>query len=360
MKKTTRIIVICLIIFLIAGIIFFPKIKSLFAKEKEEPTVAPLPQQQALSVNAIILDYTTLTDIFRTKGILIPDEEVDLTFETSGKITNIYFKEGQEVKKGELLAKVNDETLQAELAKLQAQLPLAEDKVFRQKALFEKDAVSQEAYEMVSTELETLKADINFTKARINQTVLCAPFDGIVGLRVVSEGAYASPTTVITHLTKIKPLKLEFSVNEKQSTDIRAGKLLNFTVENDLSVYTAKVYAVESKLDEKTLSLKARALYNNANGKLQPGRSATIEITMDEIHNTLTIPSAATLAEMGQSIAYIYKNGKAQQVNVKRGARTASEVQILEGLQVGDTVLTTGVMQLRDGIAVKINQITGK
>ncbi|MDL2297053.1 efflux RND transporter periplasmic adaptor subunit [Bacteroidales bacterium OttesenSCG-928-B11] len=357
MKKPLRIVVICLIVVVAIGIIFFPKIKALFVKDKDEAPVMASPQQQTLSVNAQVINYSTLTDIFRTKGLLIPDEDVELTFETSGKIVKIYFNEGAEVTKGELLAKVNDETLQAELTKLEAQLPLAEEKVYRQKALFEKDAVSQESYEMVATELEKLKADIDLIKARINQTELRAPFDGVVGLRQVSEGAYASPTTVVTNLTKIKPLKLEFSVNEKQASDIRPGKMLNFTIENDLSVYQARVYAVESKLDEKTLSLKARALYDNPGGKLQPGRSATIEITMDEIHNTLVIPAAATLAEMGQSIAYIYKDGKARQVKVKRGARTSADVQIVEGLHVGDTVLVTGVMQLRDGMPVTINRL---
>lgn len=358
MKKSVRITLVCLIILLIAGLAFLPKIKSFFKEDSNGALVAaPSMQRQPLSVNALVLDYTTLTDIFRTKGILIPDEEVELTFETSGKITKIYFEEGREVKKDDLLAKVNDETLQAELAKLEAQLPLAEEKVFRQRSLLQKDAVSKEAYEMVSTELAKLNADIDLIKARIKQTELRAPFDGIVGLRRVSEGVYASPTTIVTNLTKIKPLKLEFSVNEKQANDIRAGKMLNFTVENDLTHYQAKVYAVESRLDESTLTLKARALYNNTNGKLQPGRSVTVEIIMDEIHNTLIIPSAATLAEMGQSIAFVYKNGVAKQVNVKRGARTASDVQIVDGLHVGDTVLITGVMQLRDGMPVKIAEV---
>lgn len=360
MKRPFRVILICLIVIFILGMVFFPKIKSFFSQDTETVVPVSAPQRQPLSVDAQIVNYTTLTDIYRTKGILVPGEEVELTFETSGKITNIYFEEGREVKKGDLLAKVNDETLQAELMKLEAQLPLAEDRVFRQKALLEKDAVSQEAYTTVTTELDKLKADIHLIKARIHQTELRAPFDGIVGLRRVSEGAYASPTTIVTNLTMIKPLLLEFSVNEKQAADIKPGKSVKFTIENDLTSYQAKVYAVESKLDDKTLSLKARALYNNSDGKLQAGRSATIEIPMDEIQNTLVIPSAATLAEMGQSITYIYKEGVARQVNVKRGMRTSSHVQIVEGLQAGDTVLTTGVMQLRDGMAVKINELQGR
>src|SRR5690606_17188006 len=153
----------------------------------------------------------TLQNMFRTKGVLLPDEEVDLTFETSGKITDIYFEEGSYVEKGTLLAKVNDEPLLAELKKLEARLPLAEARVYRQRTLLEKDAVSQETYQTVITELETLKADIELTKARIAQTELKAPFNGIIGLRSVSEGAYASPSVVVAKLTKISPLKVEFS-----------------------------------------------------------------------------------------------------------------------------------------------------
>jgi membrane fusion protein (multidrug efflux system) len=282
---------------------------------------------------------------------------VALSFETSGKITDIYFKEGTFVTKGALLAKMNDKPLQAELSKLQTQIPLANERVFRQKSLLEKDAVSQETYEAVVTELEKLQADIEMVKARIDQTELKAPFDGQVGLRMVSEGAYVSPTTVITALTKITPLKIEFSVNERQANNIKAGTKLLFTVGNDLlTKYNAVVYAVESKLDEETLSLKARAMYANSNGSLKPGHSANIEIKLKEYKNTLVIPGISIITELGRDIAYIYKNGTAHQVTLTKGIRTASSVQILEGLHTGDTLLVSGVMQLREGMPVTITE----
>jgi RND family efflux transporter, MFP subunit len=358
MKKRSKIILGSIIVIFLAGIIFYPHVKKLFSNNVTEKGAATSSNRnQELSVSAMILQYDTLVDVFRTKGLLIPDEEVDLSFEMAGKITKIFFEEGSFVQKGALLAKVNDETLQAELKKLEAQKPLAQERVFRQKALYEKDAVSKETYESVLTELEKLKADIELVKARINQTELKAPFDGMVGLRQVSEGAYASPTTIITKLTKISPLKIEFSVNEKQASDIGSGTKLKFMLDDDRNEYDATVYAVESKLDAKTLSLKVRARYPNPGGKLKPGHSATVEISMKEIVNTIVIPSVSTVAEMGRNIAYIYKDGKAQQVVVQKGMRTASSVQIVEGLQVGDTLLTTGVMQLRDGIPVVLNSI---
>jgi membrane fusion protein (multidrug efflux system) len=342
----------------------YPVIKKQFFSNTEGPekVSSGAPKQSSgknttLNVNARIIKYGNLSDISRTTGNLIPDEEVDLSFETSGKITHIYFKEGSSVRKGALLAKVNDQPLQAELKKLEAQVPLAKDRVFRQKALLEKDAVSREAYEQVTTELDKLNADIELVKARISQTELRAPFDGIIGLRQVSEGAYASSGTVIAKLTKIIPLKLEFSINEKQANSVRPGTNLKFKVEGDLDVYDASVYAVESKLDLKTRTLRTRAVYPNRDGKLKPGRTASIEITLQEFKNALTVPSQAIIAEMGRDITYLYKNGKATQVVITKGMRTESVVQVLQGLQPGDTLITTGVMQLRDGMPVMIDNI---
>ncbi|MDR0824103.1 MAG: efflux RND transporter periplasmic adaptor subunit [Prevotella sp.] len=359
MKKKTKIVLITIIVLLIAGMAFYPKIKALITSEE-----APAPAandnkgrntRSTLNVNAQILKFENLNEVIHIKGRSIPDEEVDLSFETSGKITGIYFKEGTSVRKGQLLAKVNDKPLQAELLKLEAQIPLAEGRVFRQKSLLAKDAVSQESYESVNTELEKLKADIELVKSRISQTELRAPFDGVIGLRLISEGTYASPSTIISRLTKIVPLKIEFSVNEADANDVKPGTSLTFTIDRDPNQYQATVYAIESNLDKQTLSLKARALYANPGGKLKPGLSAPIEIKKHEIKNTLVIPSLSTFAEMGKDIAYVYKGGKARKVIVKRGMRTASSVQILSGLSVGDTLLVTGVMQLRDGLPVVID-----
>lgn len=361
MNKKLRIALLAVIVLIIAGMAFYPGIKRI-ASPKDEKPQAPSNntggrEQRALNVNAQVLKPETLNDVFRTKGVLIPDEEVDLSFETSGKITEIYFREGTIIRKGDLLAKVNDKLLQAELMKLEAQRPLAEDRVFRQKSLLEKDAVSHEAYESVTTELDKLKADMELMKARIAQTELRAPFDGVIGLRFVSEGTYVTPTTIISKLTKISPLKIEFSVNERQANEITPGTMLRFTLDNDLNDYQASVYAVESDLDRQTLTLKARAVYPNPGGKLKPGRSVNIEVTLQEIKNTLVIPSLSTVAEMGRDIAYIYRDGKANLVTLKKGMRTASSVQILDGLNPGDTLIVSGLMQLRDGMAVTLDNV---
>ena len=201
--------------------------------------------KRVLNVNAKIIKPQLLTDQIQISGSLMPDEEVDLSFETSGKIVEINFDEGTTVKKGQLLAKVNDRQLQAQLQRLVAQLKLAEDRVFRQNALLERDAVSKEAYEQVKTELATLNADIDLVKANIAMTELRAPFDGVIGLRQVSVGSYASPTTIVAKLTKIIPLKIEFSVPERYASQVKKGTNLNFELEGKLSLKSAtKLFSV--------------------------------------------------------------------------------------------------------------------
>lgn len=188
----------------------------------------------------------------------------------------INFEEGTAVKKGQLLAKVNDRQLQAQLQRLVSQLKLAEDRVFRQDALLKRDAVSKEAYEQVKTDLATLNADIEIIKTNIELTELRAPFDGVIGLRQVSVGTYASPTTVVAKLTKIAPLKVEFSVPERYAKQIKKGTNLNFSVEGNLDAFGAQVYAVESAIDPNLHQFTARALYPNVNHILLPGRYASV------------------------------------------------------------------------------------
>ena len=310
--------------------------------------------KKVLSVNAKIVKPHLLTDEIPVVGSLVPDEEVNLSFETSGKITDIFFEEGSFVEKGTLLAKINDAQLQAQLKRLEAQVPLAEERVFRQSALLQKDAVSKEALEIVKTELAALNADIEKIQAQIEMTELRAPFDGIIGLRQVSMGAYASPTTVIAKLTSMTPIKIEFSVAERYATDIKKGANLEFCVNGNLNTFKAQVYATESSLEAQTRSLLVRARYANKEGELMPGQYADIRLKQKEIANAIAIPAEAIVPEMGKNKVFVFRSGKAEPVDVVTGIRTESEVQILDGLQEGDTILTSGTLQLRKGLDVKI------
>ncbi len=337
-------------------------IYSQLPKENEELAAADLvadndgQSRKTLNVNAIIVKPQVLTEDIPLVGSLIPDEEVDLSFETSGKIVSINFEEGTHVTKGQLLAKVNDRPLQAQLQRLVSQLKLAEDRVFRQDALLKRDAVSKEAYEQVKTELATLNADIESVEAQIEQTELRAPFDGVIGLRQVSVGTYASPTTVVAKLTKISPLKVEFAVSERYANDVKIGSMLTFTLEGSLNQYQAKVYARESSLDLNTHTLTIRALYPNPTG-IMPGRYASLTLRRHELQDALAIPSQAIVPEMGKDKVFLYKSGKAQPVDIITGIRNESLVQAVKGLAEGDTVIISGTQQLRTGMPVTLDNI---
>ncbi len=360
MSKRTRWIVGALTLLVLGFIIFFPSLKRILSGENAGPVPGQRSGQQVLSVNAEVLKPYVMSDHTVTTGDILPAEEVNLTFETSGKVVAIYFTEGAYVNKGTVLAKINDAPLQAQLKKLETQVKLAQDRVYRQQTLLERDAVSQEAYQAVLTEYNKLQADIELVKAQIAQTELRAPFDGVIGLRQLSEGAFASPGTQIATLAKVSDLKIEFSVPETYSRDIHKGTPIEFTLTDDQGrdkTYQANVYAVESGINRATRTLTVRALYHNPGDQLIPGRYVSVKIMKDEIPNAISVPSEAIIPEMGKNLVYIYKNGKVQPVTMDAGIRTANRVQALSGVKEGDTLIISGVMQLRSGLDVIIDRI---
>lgn len=321
---------------------------------KNTPKEAKGRQNNTLNVRAVVLEEEELTDGIFVSGSLVPDEEVSLCFETTGKITDIFFKEGSAVQKGELLAKINDAPLQAELRKKEAQVKLMQDRLFRAKALLEKEAVSKEAFQEAEANLAALQAEIEGIQAQIEQTELRAPFSGIIGLRQVSVGAYATNSTKVATLTKTSPLKVEFNVPERYAGMLPEGAELTFTAEGDLATRHATVYASDSRVDPETRTFAIRALYPNADGKLIPGRYVNVNLITQKFEKTLAVPSEAIVSEMGVDKVFVCRGGTANPVEITKGLRTDAKVQVLKGLVPGDTVITSGTMQLRSGQKVKI------
>lgn len=358
-KKLRLTLTIFLTIFL-ALIVFYPKYKPLLAKKIKGNGIAGAPLRQAqqkLNAMGYVIIPTHLSELINQSGTLRPDEEVDLTFETSGKIVQINFTEGTRVKKGDLLAKVNDKPLQAQLEKLEAQLKMAEAKEFRQRSLLDKDAISQESYDQVQTDVQTIKADINLIKANISQTELRAPFDGIVGLRYVSEGSFTSASTKIARLIKISPIKIEFSISEKYASEIKIGYPITFKIVGNNKEFTASVYAIDPKIDLDTRTVLLRAMYQNKNEELRPGTFAGVTLELSKIDNAIAIPTEALIPQMDGETVFIYKNGKAQTIKVVTGLRTESKIQITDGLKFGDTLITSGIMQLRQNLPIVLDTV---
>lgn len=360
MNNKFRFITTLLIILLLIIIILFPKIKILFGSKAEgSPLNGTITAQnrQILNANGFIIKPAQMKDLINSSGTLYPDEEVELSFETSGKIVAINFTEGTRVIKGDLLAKINDKPLQAQMQKLEAQKKLVEEKEFRQKSLLDKDAISQESYDQIVTELQTIIADINLIKARISETELRAPFNGIIGLRYLSEGSYATPTTKIARLVKMSPIKLEFSIPERYAGEVKIGSPINFRIDGSNETYIANVYAIEPKIELTTRSIVLRALYPNTQEELKSGRYAAVTLELSQIENTIAIPTEAIIPEMEGEIVYVYRNGKAELSKVTTGLRTESLVQVIDGLKFGDTLLTTGILQLRHNLPVVLDTL---
>jgi len=360
-KKAFRFSITVILIIVMAGIIFFPKlkpfIKSWQGNDMSSAVSGGKGGPQKLFSSGYVIVPTKMFELRKSTSSLLPDEEVELSFETSGKVVGIFFEEGTRVKKGDLLAKINDRPLQAQLLKLKAQAKLSEEKEFRQRQLLERDAISRESYDQVATELQSLQADIMLIEARIAETELRAPFDGIVGLRMISEGAIASTQTKIVRLVKISPLKIEFSIPERYAGEVTPGFPIKFAIDGIDKEFDATVYAIDPKVDLNTLTIVVRAYYPNRNEELKPGRYASVTTVLSQIENTVSVPTEAVIPEMEGEKVFVYKSGKAEEVRVVTGLRTESHIQIKEGLHFGDTLLTSAMLQLRQNLPVQLDTL---
>ena len=361
MSKTVKGILASVIILLIAGFIFYkdiPFLNNLFKNDpepQESQTPGPGSRAQALSVNAIITSAETFTRTVEVTGELVSNEFVELKCEVSGIIDSILFREGQYVRKGQPLVKVNVDELLAQKEKLDIMRNLRKKLENRQEQLLEREAISQEEYDQALAELETADADINLIKTQIRKSTVIAPFSGILGLRQVSEGAYLTPSTVIVPIYSIHPAKLEFSIPGKYSNQVKVGNPVNFRVESNNKDYTGKVYVIVPQIDPNTRTIKIRATSPNPNNELLPGQFANVTLVLDTRDNVIMIPAEALIPELAGYKVFVYKNGKAQSVEVESGVRTATEIEITSGLAPGDTVITTGILQIRSDMPVAVN-----
>ena len=305
----------------------------------------------------MIVKPKPLQNIIFSNGTLISNEEVLIQSEISGKITQIQFEEGRRVKKNDLLIKINDAELQATLKKNQSRETLARDKEFRYKQLLEKGLTSQQEYDVALSELNSVFADVELTQAQIDKTEIRAPFNGVVGLRSVSLGSYISPQTKIATLQSINPMKVDFSVPQKYFSLIKAGKSIFVKQSSTDKLFNGKIYAVEPKIDQNTRTVQARALVPNDRGELTPGAYIEIDIVLEELNNAVMVPTDVIVPDIEGKKIFIYKNGKAVPVPVETGIRTEDEIQIVSGLNIGDTLIVSGIIQLRPNAPVKLNSI---
>jgi membrane fusion protein, multidrug efflux system len=311
----------------------------------------------ALPVEAIIVKPSKLDNRLIVTGTVLANESLELKSEISGKITHIAFQEGSRVKKGSVLVQINDEEIRAQLLKQKHNQKLNEDNEFRQRKLQEKDAISQEEYDNALNRLNTTVADVQLLEAQLAKTRISAPFDGIIGLRYVSEGAYLSPNTTIATLYNNSPAKLEFAIPSRYSTAVTAGKDIRFKLEGDTLRYDGKVYAIEPRIDQDTRTLKLRALADNSKGTLLPGQFVELELILGSTNNAILIPTESVIPEQGGKKVFVLAGGKVTELKIETGIRTNTALEVTSGLKHGDTVLTTGILQLRAGMNIQITNL---
>lgn len=313
-----------------------------------------------IPVSAVVIRPQPLESKIFTTGTLLANEEVELRPELSGRVTGVFFQEGGSVTKGQLLLKINDSELRAQLKRKEAEEKIAQDDGWRKKRLYDIKGISEEEYDRSVNALKMIQAEKEIIQSQLAKTEIVAPFDGVIGLRYVGDGTYVTGNMLAATMQDIDPMKVEFSVPEKYAGQIRKGAEIAVRAGDSPEEYRGKLYAVESKIDLSTRTIKARATIPNPRARLIPGSFAKVEITLERIRDAIVIPAEAVIPELSGEKVFICQDGKARSVPVKTGLRTETGAQIVEGLSANDTLLTTGLLQIADGTPVEIRELNSQ
>lgn len=325
-------------------------------KEAVAPT-GQARQMQVPQVDGFVVRPQSVSDRIEVPGTLLPSEQTQIRAEVSGRIVQLNIQEGSLVQKGALLIKLFDADLQTQLKKLRVQLEIAETTEKRQRELLEIKGISQQDYDLVKLNVETLKVDIEATQIAIVKTEIRAPYAGQLGLRSVSLGAYISPTDIITTIRQVSQLKLEFSVPEKYAKEVKKGDRINFRVDGGQRNHSATVLATENSVEQTTRTLRIRAEVDKADQELVPGVFARINLQLGKTTDALLVPTQALISTAkNKQVAVLKKDSVVFNV-VETGVRDSAFVQVTQGLKAGDTIVTTGLMVLKPNSKVKVVRV---
>jgi len=310
-----------------------------------------------LSVQGYIIYPTVLHSSIEVAGTLLPFEETEIHPEVLGKVTFLSIKEGAHVSKGTLLARLFDGDLQAQLQKLSVQLKVAEKTQERQEELLKIGGISQQDYDLSVLDVSSIKADMEVLKASIDKTIIRAPFDGKLGFKNISIGAFITPTTIITTIRQDTKLKLEFSIAERFTPAVKLGNVISFTTEASNEKYQAKIYATESGITTENRSLKVHALVENIDKNITAGSFAKVLFDMGDNDKAVMVPTQAIIPEARDKKVIVYNGGLADFKTVTTGTRDSARVEILSGLSIGDTVITTGLLSIKPGSKINLSSL---
>ncbi|WP_348797357.1 efflux RND transporter periplasmic adaptor subunit [Flavobacterium adhaerens] len=311
-------------------------------------------KDQPTTVTGIVIRPQTFDNNLSLSGSIEANEQIEIHSEVSGIVEGIYFQEGSTVSKGQILFKVNDIELRAQLAQASTKEGLAAENERRAKLLLQKEAISQEEYDITKTDYKSAQAQTQLIKAQISKTSVRAPFSGKIGLRSISPGTYITPAILVAKLVNTGKVKITFSIPEKYAAQVKSGTTIDFSISGSTKKYTAKIYAIQPEVEVTTRTLQVRAIADNIDGKLFPGTFADVKLPLDIIKDAIVVPTEAIIPVQDGKKVYIANFGKAKEVKVEATTRTDSSILILSGLKTGDTLITSGVMSLKDGAPIKV------
>ena len=351
--KILRIVLILVIL----GVITWLVVGKVSRTEKAAEKNTPAKSSGAFLADGFVVATSSIDNAVDAAGTLASNEMIELKSEITGRVTGIFFKEGAQVKKGDLLVKLYDEDIRAQIKKLEYQKSLAEKTLERQKELLKISGISQQEVDISANQVDIYNADVLYQKALLQRTELRAPFSGVIGIRNISQGAIIAPTTVIATLLQNNPLKIDFTIAEKYRPVINTRDYIEFTVAGDTNRYRGNIYVIDPQIDLTTRTVKIRALAPNPSGKLSPGTFASIKLVLRQTTDAIMIPSQAVIPGSRDKKVIVSENGQTKFVTVETGLRTEQEVQITSGLQPGDTILISGMMQAKPGMPVKFTNL---
>ncbi|MCU4178559.1 efflux RND transporter periplasmic adaptor subunit [Bosea sp. BH3] len=347
-----RFVILVLLAAIGGGGYYAYRLKNSGGQEARASAVAP---RAAVPVEVANVEQMTVKEEVEALGTLAADEAVVIAPEIAGRVVSLGFKEGEPVKAGQALVKLDTAILDAELKQAQADLGLARDTHERMRALIARGTGTQVAVDESGAKLASAEARVELGKAKLAQSNILAPFNGVVGLRSVGVGDYVSVGKPLITLTNIDPIKIDFRVPETFLSRLRVGQAVSMRVDAvpDRS-FTGKTYAIDPVLDVNGRAIRLRASIPNPDLVLKPGLFARLFITIDQRENAIVIPEMAVVPDGIGKMVYVVDGGKAKRVPVELGKRLPGKVEVVSGLTPKMQIITAGQMRLRDGSPIAI------
>ncbi len=319
------------------------------------PPKAAAGTPAGIAVEATRVATMKLPESLTTVGSLRSDESVVIRPEIAGRVVGILFKEGMRVDRGQSLIRLDDSVQRADHERARANLTLSRSKYERAVDMHAKGFISSQARDEFENALKVAEADAQLAAARLAKMEIKAPFSGLIGLRSVSIGDYVKEGQDIVNLEEVDPLKVDFRVPELALSQVRAGQTLQVTLDAlPDRTFAGQVFAINPLVDSNGRAIVIRAKVANPQGQLRPGMFARVRLFTSADRDTLVVPEEALFPIGEDKFVYKVVDGRAQRQRIEIGLRRDGKVQVVNGLAETDSVVTAGVLKLRDGMAVSV------